>query len=354
MKKRMFLASLLLIAFSVVAVGCAPISATAKEKPIIWRNAIMCAGTEDAFNWVELAKEVEEATDGRLKIELYLPGEHPYGPADSLKAVRDNEFQITGLTGGYVTGVDARLGVLDLPMLLPGGDYETFLKIHDAFDGYLEKVLAESWNSEILIHHNWGNMQVYMKEGFIENWDSLKGKKVRVFSAEIADLITLLGGTPVNIPWGETYTSLATGLVDGLTTDFFSAYSTRLTELAPDVTMISYMFATNNYIVNKDALAALPDDVRETLLELMAAKDHAFRTATVQKDGMAIQEAFLTDNIKAYGMSKKFFSEIRAKSYEGIWKHWIERSGEEGAAAFNEVAKMIVELGYDVPGYKVK
>ena len=118
--------------------------------------------------------------------------------------------------------------------------------------------------------------------------------------------------------------------------------------------MISYMFATNNYIVNKDALAALPDDVREILLNLMAEKDHAFRTATVQKDGMAIQEAFLTDNIKAYGMSKKFFGEIRDKSYEAIWKNWIDRSGEEGAAAFNEVAKMIVDLGYDVPGYKVK
>lgn len=353
MKKRMFLVSLVLIAFSFVAVGCVPLAATAKEKPIVWRNAIMYAGTEDGFNWVKLAKEVEEATDGRLKIELYLPGEHPFGPADSLKAVRDNQFQITSLSGGYVTGVDARLGVLDLPMLLPLGDYKTFLKIHDAFDDYLGKVLAESWNSQILLHNNWGNQQFFMKEGFIEDWDSLKGKKVRVWSAEIADLVTLLGGTPVNVPWGETYTSLATGLVDGLTTDFGNAYSCKLTELAPDVTMMSYMFGTCNYIVSKEALNALPDDVREILLNLMAAKDSWFRSAMSLKDGMALQEAFLTDNVRAHGVSKKFFEEIRAKSYEAIWKHWIDRSGEEGAAAFNEVAKMIVDLGYDVPGYKI-
>lgn len=353
MKKRMFLVSLVMIAVCMIAMGCTPLRASA-EKPIVWRNAIMCAGTEDAFNWVELAEEVKEATDGRLVIELYLPGEHPYGPADSLRAVRDNEFQITGLTGGYVTGVDARLGVLDLPMLLPGGDYETFLKVHDVFDKYLTKVLAERWNSEVLIHHNWGNMQFFMKEGFVENWDSFKGKKVRVWSAEIADLVTLLNGTPVNIAWGEVYTSLATGLVDGLTTDFFSAYSTRLTELAPNVSMMSYMFGTNNYIINKDALAALPDDVREILLDLMAKKDQSFRTATVLKDGLALQEAFLKDNIKAHGISKAFFKEVREKSYEAIWKPWIERSGEEGAAAFNEVAKLIIDLGYDVPGYTPK
>ncbi len=351
MKKKMFLISVVLLAFSLVAVGCTSLPSEAADKPIVWRNAIMCAGTEDAFNWVELAEEVKKATDGRLIIELYLPGEHPYGPADSLRAVRDNEFQITGLTGGYVTGVDPRLGVLDLPMLLPLGDYETFLKVHDVFDGYLGRVLSESWNSEILIHHNWGNMQFYMKEGFIEDWDSLKGKKVRVWSAEIADLVTLLNGTPVNVAWGETYTSLATGLVDGLTTDFFSAYSTRLTELAPDLTMMSYMFGTNNYIVNKDALAALPDDVREILLNLMAEKDQWFRTCNVRKDGMALQEAFLTDNIKAHGVSKEFFEEIREKSYEAIWKPWLDRSGEEGAKAFNEVAKLIIEMGYDVPGY---
>jgi TRAP-type transport system periplasmic protein len=351
MKKRLFVVSLFLIAVSMFVGSYVPTMAEAAAKPIVWRNAIMCAGTEDAFNWVELAEAVKKATDGRLVIELYLPGEHPYGPADSLKAVRDNEFQITGLTGGYVTGVDPRLGVIDLPMLLPGGDYETFLKVHDVFDSYLNDVLGKDWNSTVLIHHNWGNMQFFMKKGFIEGWDSLKGKKVRVWSAEIADLVTLLNGTPVNIAWGEVYTSLATGLVDGLTTDFFSAYSTRLTELAPNLTMMSYMFGTNNYIVNKDALKSLPDDVRKILLDLMADRENQFRTATVQKDGLALQEAFLTDNIKAYGVSKAFFKEIRDKSYEAIWKPWIERSGSEGAAAFNEIAKLIIKLGYDVPGY---
>ncbi len=354
MKKNLFLVSVMLLAFSFAAVGFAPAPAMSAEGPIVWRNAIMCAGTEDAFNWVELAEAVKEATDGRLIIELYLPGEHPYGAADSLKAVRDNEFQITGLTGGYVTGVDPRLGALDLPMLLPCGDYETFLKVHDVFDGYLEKVLGEDWNSTVLVHHNWGNMQFFMKEGFIEDWDSLKGKKVRVWSAEIGDLVKLLNGTPVNIAWGEVYTSLATGLVDGLTTDFFSAYSTKLTELAPDLTMMSYMFGTNNYIVNKDALAALPEDVRTALLKVMAEKENWFRTATVQKDGLALQQAFLTDNIKAHGVSKKFFNEIRSKSYEAIWKPWIERSGPEGEKAFDEVATLIIELGYDVPGYTPK
>ncbi|SMC39013.1 TRAP-type C4-dicarboxylate transport system, substrate-binding protein [Desulfocicer vacuolatum DSM 3385] len=352
MKKRNLLYHLIAMSICLLFLFAMPLTAMSKEKKIVWRNAIMCAGTEDAFNWVQLAKDVKKATNGRLEIELYLPGEHPYAPADSLRAVRDNEFQITGLSGGYVTGVDPRLGALDLPMLLPGGDYETFLKVHDVFDSYLKKVLDERWNAEVLIHHNWGNMQFFMKKGFLEDWDSFKGKKVRVWSAEIADLVTLLNGTPINIPWGEVYTSLATGLVNGLTTDFFSAYSTRLTELAPNLTMMSYMFGTNNYIVNKDALNALPADVKEILLNLMAEKDHEFRTATVQKDGLALQEAFLKDNIKAHGISKGFFKEVREKSYEAIWKPWIKRSGPEGAAAFDEVAKLIIDLGYDVPGYK--
>lgn len=354
MKTKMFFTCVFLAAVSVFNLSYTAKEAAAAKKPIVWRNAIMCAGTEDAFNWVELADAVKKATDGRLVIELYLPGEHPYGPADSLRAVRDNEFQVTNITGGYVTGVDPRLGVMDLPMLIPGGDYETFLKAHEVFDGYLNDALEKDWNSTVLIHHNWGNMQFFMKKGFIDSWDSLKGKKVRVWSAETADLVSLLNGTPVNVTWGEVYTSLATGLVDGLTTDFFSAYSTRLTELAPDLTMMSYMFGTNNYIVNRDALKALPDDVREILLSLMAERENQFRTATVLKDGLALQEAFLTDNIKASGVSKVFFKEIRDKSYEAIWKPWIKRSGPEGAAAFNEIAKLIVKLGHDIPGYVPK
>lgn len=354
MKEKKLAISLTIIAITLLSICLTAIPAMSKEAPIIWRNAIMCAGTEDAHNWVELAEKVKQATNGRLIIELYLPGEHPYAPSDSLRAVRDNEFQITGITGGFVTGVDPRLGVLDLPMLLPGGDYDTFLKVHDAFDDYLNKVFSEKWNSTILIHHNWGNMQFYMKDGFLKDWDSFKRKKVRVFSAELADLVTLLNGTPINVPWGEVYTSLATGLVDGLTTDFFSAYSTRLTELSPNVTMMSHQFGTNNYIVNKKALNSLPADVKEALLKVMAENDQSFRTATILKDGLALQEAFLKDNIKAHGVSKKFYKEVRAKSYDGIWKKWIDRSGPEGAAAFDEIAKMIIDLGYDVPGYTLK
>jgi len=354
MKEKKLLNFMTLIAVILIFLLCTPILATSGTKPIVWRNAIMCAGTEDAYNWVTLANAVKEATNGQLIIELYLPGEHPYGPADSLRAVKNNDFQITGLTGGYVTGVDPRLGALDLPMLLPGGDYDTFLKVHKIFDNYLFKILAEDWNSKVLIHHNWGSMQFFMKKGFIANWDSFKGKKIRVWSAETADLVKLLNGTPVNIPWGEVYTSLATGLVDGLTTDFFSAYSTRLTELAPNVTMMSYMYGTNNYIVNQDALNALPSDIREILLNVMASNEKWFRTATVQKDGLALQEAFLEDNLKAHGITKAFFKEIREKSYEMIWKPWIKRSGPEGAAAFNEVAMQLIDLGYDIPGYKPK
>ena len=60
------------------------------------------------------------------------------------------------------------------------------------------------------------------------------------------------------------------------------------------------------------------------------------------------------DYVQFRPVAKDFREEIVAGSYEAIWKPWIDRAGPEGAEAFNEVAKVIIAKGYEVPGYTVK
>ena len=56
-------------------------------------------------------------------------------------------------------------------------------------------------------------------------------------------------------------------------------------------------------------------------------------------------------NVTFYPVEPAIREEIRAKSYEAIWKHWVERTGAGGKEAFNEISKVIIAAGYDVPGY---
>jgi len=280
-----------------------------------------------------------------------MPGEHPYKGADLPKAIKDDECQITNLSGGYVSGLEPRLAVLDMPMLCPGGDFTTWREIYKGLaESYFKDAWAD-WNCQELIPHHWGGQQIYLNEGFVENWDSLKGKRVRTWSTDTGKMIELLNGTLVRIDWGEVYTSLQTGLVDGLITSFFGAYSTRLTEVCKNVNMITMQYATVPYCVNRDALNELPPDVKDTLLAVMQDKREWFETGTVMADGLALQVAFLTDQVKCHPVPSEFREEIWRNSYEGIWKSWIENAGPQGEDAFNEVAKILTDKGHEVPGY---
>ncbi len=68
-------------------------------------------------------------------------------------------------------------------------------------------------------------------------------------------------------------------------------------------------------------------------------------------DGVSLQLAFIVDQVRCAPVPAAFREEIRNHSYEAIWKPWIERVGPKGAEAFNEVAKIMIDMGYTVPGY---
>jgi len=106
--------------------------------------------------------------------------------------------------------------------------------------------------------------------------------------------------------------------------------------------------------VNKDAWAELPAELQDTITSYVESRRDWFETGNIKMDGLAIQLALANDNVTFRPVPPDFRQEIVERSYEGIWKPWIDRAGPEGAEAFNEIAKIIIAKGYEVPGYTVK
>jgi TRAP-type C4-dicarboxylate transport system substrate-binding protein len=333
----------------------APAPPTAPEKVFTWRIFSPAAGSwELVEGWPAMIPEVEIVTGGQLKLELYLPGEHPFKMADMLKAVRDRDCEVASVSGAHIAAADGRLATLDIPMLPPGGDFELYREIYtDLRKGYFAKVWDE-WNSRELISTFWGAQQFWLKPecGFLEDWDSFRGLRIRTYTPEMAKLVEMLNGTPLNVEWAEVYTSLQTGLIDGLMTSFFAGYNMGFCEVTKNMSMIFAVPAfTVPFVVNKDAWNELPADLQDVVTNYMESKREWFETGTPKADGLAIQLAMIKENVKFHPVPPAFREEITAKSYEWMWKGWIERSGPGAEEAFNEVAKVIIAAGYDVPGY---
>lgn len=334
----------------------APAPPTAPEKVFEWKLLMAARGSWDTDCVPQFASELEAVTGGSLKIEIFWPGEHPYTQADTLQALRDKAFEIVCVPNYHVSAVEPGLGVLDLPMLIPGGNLALVREIYADFrEGYFKDIWTE-WGGHELFSIFWGGQQTYLKPGlgFIEDWDSLKGIRVRAPGPEMSDVLALLNATPVAIAWAEVYTALQTGLADGLVTSYGAASRTKLTEEAKDVTLSFYNFATVPWCVHDDAWAELPPELQDTIISYVETRRDWLETGILGFDGTYLQLDILLRGVKAHGIPLDFREEMRNASYEAIWKPWMDRGGPEAEDAFNKVAKILIAKGHTVPGYTVR
>lgn len=158
------------------------------------------------------AHEVAKLSNGSLKIRIYPGGELGKGPQEQFKRAVDGIADIAFGLQGYTSKLFPRTTLFELPAVAADA-VETTNKMWDIFDKYLapeyERVTVLAlWSNEGPV--------LMARDKPIRKIDDLKGMKVRVPSKDQADLIAVLGATPVSMAASEMYRALSTGVVDAL------------------------------------------------------------------------------------------------------------------------------------------
>ena len=209
-----------------------------------------------------LAKRIERASAGRLKIKVYGGGE--LVPAfEVFDAVSRGAVEMGHDASYYHKGkVDAAQFFTAIPFGMNKPELEAWLYYGGGLELWRE--LYEPFN---LMPFPCGNTGVQMGGWFnkdINSIDDLKGLKMRIPGLG-GEVLRRAGGTPVTLPGSEIFTSLQTGAIDA--TEWVGPYN--------DVSFGLHKAAKNYYypgwqepgpglecIVNRDAWATLPPDLQ--------------------------------------------------------------------------------------------
>ena len=209
-----------------------------------------------------LADRIVNASNGRLRIKVYGGGE--LVPAfEAFDAVSRGTVEMGHDASYYHKGkVDAAQFFTSIPFglnhlelngwLYYGGGLELWRELYEPFD---------------IVPFPCGNTGVQMGGWFnreINSVADLKGLKMRIPGLG-GEVIRRAGGTPVTMPGSEIFTSLQTGAIDA--TEWVGAYN--------DVSFGLHKAAKYYYypgwqepgaglecMINKDAWASLPDDLK--------------------------------------------------------------------------------------------
>lgn len=202
---------------------------------------------------------VEEETGGKVEVEIYANGILG-GDQEVMQMVATNEVQIAQCGTSVFACIDDKFCILDLPFLFTS--YETMNEavtgeLGDLYASFLEEAgyyeLAFEWDGCKTISNN---------KRPINTVDDMKGLKIRITDADMyKQTLDCLDANPTPMSWGDIYSGLQQGTVDGMDVPAISVYSNGWYEA------IKYWSLTNHHMSNvvlytsKAFMESLPDDI---------------------------------------------------------------------------------------------
>ena len=161
---------------------------------------------------VFMADKVKEKSAGRMRVEVF-PSEQLGNEKECIEALQLGYLAMTKTSSAPMEGFVSQMQVFGIPYLFR--DAEHLWKVLNGPIGKKLLLAGESKRLRGLCYYDAGARSFYAKKE-INHPSDLAGMKIRVQNSIMSmKMVQAMGGSPTPIPWGELYTSLDQGVVDG-------------------------------------------------------------------------------------------------------------------------------------------
>ncbi len=196
------------------ALGFAP-EAVAQQKMVLKASDVHPLGYPTVEAVVRMGKKLEQATNGRLSIQMY-PSMQLGGEKEMIEQAQVGALQIARISVGPVGTIVDELNVFNMPFVFRDENH-----MRKVIDGDIGRELLEKISNNPrtnLIALCWmdaGSRNVYTKQP-VRKPDDLKGLKIRMMGNPIfVDTMNAMGGNGISMGFNELYSAMQTGVVDG-------------------------------------------------------------------------------------------------------------------------------------------
>jgi tripartite ATP-independent transporter DctP family solute receptor len=190
--------------------------ALAQQKLVLKASDVHPAGYPTVAAVESLGRKLQEATAGRLSVQMY-GSMQLGGEKEAIEQAQVGAIQFARVSVGALGPVIDDLNVFNLPFLFRNTAHMQKVIDGQIGDELLEKVTSNA--SAGLVGICWmdaGARSVYDTRRAIKSIDDLKGLKVRVMGNPMfVDMMNALGGNGVAMGYDQVFSALQTGVVDG-------------------------------------------------------------------------------------------------------------------------------------------
>lgn len=282
--------------------------------------------------WV---KQVEAATNGRVKINIY-PSQTLSKGKDNWNAVKNGIADIGWCFHGYWPGMTSLADVISLPALpftSAEKGSEVLWKLYKKFPS----IQRQFQDNHILLLYTSNPYILITTKKQVKTLEDLKGLKIRMTGGPPTEQMKALGGVPMMIPMPGNYIALQKGVTDGMGAPWEAILGFRLYEVVKYYTEVPFPAVYFSIAFNKNKWNSLPKDIQDAIMSVSGLKGSKFwgrnffdtaKDGVFQKTGVEINFYSLTPEERAKWLK------IGGKP---IWNQWVKSMKNKGHPEAQEI-----------------
>ena len=275
---------------------------------------------------------VEAETEGAITIEVF-PNDQLAGGSSSkgVEMVADGSTDIAAYATVALSVLDPKLGIALVPWTF--SSYTQAREIIDATGlDFYNSVLNEYGLTAVGSFHN-GFRQLSNNVRPVTTPDDLKGLKIRVPGGEIyMSFFKEFGADPTNMNWGEVFTALQQGTIDGQENGVSVTSTSGVLEVQDYVTIWNYSYENDLVVFNSALWDTLSADTQAMLTE------KAVEACNWGRDIVEAEHDQLIEDFRAKGVQVDVLTEEQIDAFKSrvtdFCQGFYEKYGEEACKAF--------------------
>jgi TRAP-type transport system periplasmic protein len=206
---------------------------------------------------------LETRSNGQIEVQIF-PGSQLGSFREMIEQVNAGTLELAHTALGGLVGFMPEMQVIELPYVIRDDMVAECMIDGPFFEDVRKEFLTRSGNVNLIGVGNTGRFRsFYTANNLVKTADDLKGVKMRVINSQLpVQMMEFYGANPTPIAWGELYTSLATGVVEGTKNAVTDIISNKMEEVVKYATLDEHSYLWGFMAVSQDFLDSLPPDLK--------------------------------------------------------------------------------------------
>jgi tripartite ATP-independent transporter DctP family solute receptor len=256
--------------------------ALAQQKTVVKFGWTSSAGETDpyAVGAREFKKAVEAGSKGRIEVQLF-PNRQLGDEKPMLEGMRLGTVDAGAITNAVIAQIEPAFQLNDLPFL-----FANEAQAQKVLDGPVGRKLAAKLEKKgvlLLGFFEGGFRNMINNVRPVEKPEDVQGVKYRVMQNPVyIGMFSSLGGNAVPMAWGETFTAVQQGTIDGLEIPLAVIDQNKYFEVTKYLSLTNHTYSAIGLVVSKRSFDRLPADLKKVVRDSGAAAVRAQRAVSAQ------------------------------------------------------------------------